>query len=283
MIYLTGDTHRDFSRIFKFCENHETSKDDLMIILGDAGINYHGGATDQAWKRRLSELPITFMCVRGNHEMRPTWEMGYRNKCINAREYAGNYMVQPEFPSLLFAEDGEYYWLYDWKALVIGGAYSVDKEFRAEWHPSWDVVNGYRPWPAEWDAKGDEWQERHYHLAARGAWWFPDEQLDYCERDSIMEELKRRMSEGDDAHMPDLVLSHTVPYRHVPREKFIPGVDQSKVDNTMEYWLNDIQIEVGESTPWYAGHWHTDKIDGPVRFIYEDIIELPRRSDVNGR
>ena len=40
MIYITGDTHRDFGRIFDFCEENGTTKDDVLIILGDAGINY---------------------------------------------------------------------------------------------------------------------------------------------------------------------------------------------------------------------------------------------------
>ena len=36
MIYITGDTHRDFSRLFKLKQN----KDNMLIVLGDAGINY---------------------------------------------------------------------------------------------------------------------------------------------------------------------------------------------------------------------------------------------------
>jgi 3-oxoacid CoA-transferase subunit A len=41
MIFLTGDTHRDFYRIFEFCEENELKEDDILIILGDAGINYY--------------------------------------------------------------------------------------------------------------------------------------------------------------------------------------------------------------------------------------------------
>ena len=36
MIYITGDTHRDFSRI----HNLNINSDDMLIILGDSGINY---------------------------------------------------------------------------------------------------------------------------------------------------------------------------------------------------------------------------------------------------
>ena len=40
MVYITGDTHRDFDRFYRFCEIMDTTKKDIMIILGDAGINY---------------------------------------------------------------------------------------------------------------------------------------------------------------------------------------------------------------------------------------------------
>ena len=35
MLYITGDTHRDFSRLYSL----EASSDDILIILGDSGIN----------------------------------------------------------------------------------------------------------------------------------------------------------------------------------------------------------------------------------------------------
>ena len=69
--YITGDTHRDFDRIEEFCEENGTTVDDVMIILGDAGINYYCGGTDRDVKARLSRLNITLFCVHGNHEERP--------------------------------------------------------------------------------------------------------------------------------------------------------------------------------------------------------------------
>lgn len=41
-IYLTGDTHGRFERIECFCKDNDTTPDDLLIILGDAGINILG-------------------------------------------------------------------------------------------------------------------------------------------------------------------------------------------------------------------------------------------------
>ena len=71
MIYITGDTHGDFSRIERFCEKFQPSRDDIMIILGDAGFNYYGGKRDQRVKERMSEMPITVFSIHGNHEIRP--------------------------------------------------------------------------------------------------------------------------------------------------------------------------------------------------------------------
>lgn len=66
--YVTGDTHADFNRIFEFFDFYETTKDDILIILGDAGINYFLDDTDYQLKKELSELQITLFCVHGNHE-----------------------------------------------------------------------------------------------------------------------------------------------------------------------------------------------------------------------
>lgn len=65
MIYITGDTHVDFRRIFDFCVKFETFVDDIMIILGDVGINFSGGFKDQAKKDYIATLPITLFCIHG--------------------------------------------------------------------------------------------------------------------------------------------------------------------------------------------------------------------------
>lgn len=68
MFYLTGDTHGDFSRIEEFCEEYETTVDDVLIILGDAGINFSLNINDDCRKMFISELPITLFCIYDNHE-----------------------------------------------------------------------------------------------------------------------------------------------------------------------------------------------------------------------
>jgi len=75
MIFLTGDTHGrivgGFDRIEKLCVTHGTTADDVIVVWGDAGVNFNGGLIDRKKKPYLSELPITLLCIHGNHEMRP--------------------------------------------------------------------------------------------------------------------------------------------------------------------------------------------------------------------
>lgn len=69
MIYITGDTHGDFRNVERFCKKMQTSKDDVLIILGDAGINYYGPEQDERKKKYLESLPITIFAIYGNHEI----------------------------------------------------------------------------------------------------------------------------------------------------------------------------------------------------------------------
>ena len=46
MTYITGDTHGDFRRIKEFCRLADTTAEDVIVILGDAGINYYGNESD---------------------------------------------------------------------------------------------------------------------------------------------------------------------------------------------------------------------------------------------
>ena len=137
MIILTGDTHGEFGRIEEFCEVYDTTTEDIMVILGDAGINYWLDERDEALKERLSALPLTIFCIHGNHEERPEEVPGY----TLAAWRGGQVWVQADYPNLLFAQDGEVYNLGGRQVLVIGGAYSVDKPYR--------LANGMPWFPTE--------------------------------------------------------------------------------------------------------------------------------------
>ena len=137
MIYVTGDTHGKFQRITDFCEHEKTSCEDIMIILGDAGINYNGWVLDREKKELLKTLPITLFCIHRNHEQRPDTIDSYAEK----RWHGGIVYWEEDYPNLLFAKDGEIFDLDGKQTIVIGGAYSIDKMIR--------VIYGYGWWADE--------------------------------------------------------------------------------------------------------------------------------------
>ena len=231
MIYITGDTHRDFTRILFLTYQNKTTINDIIIILGDAGINFYDKATDDTLKKQLSQEPITFFCIHGNHEKRPQTINTYKEKQFKG----GTVYYEEAYPNLLFAKDGEIYNFNNKKVLVIGGAYSVDKEYRQ----------------------------------TLGYGWWEDEQPSQEIKDRILETIKNNNNKVD------IVLSHTCPYKYLPYEVFIPGIDQSTVDQSTEKFLDDIENTLNYKK-WYCGHYHTEKLVDKLEFLFESVKEFDK-------
>ncbi len=203
-VILTGDTHGDFDRIEEYCEEYDTTPDDVMVILGDAGVNYFLDERDVEKKERLTRLPITLFCVHGNHEERPEELDGY----VEMTWHGGVVLYEPDYANLLFAQDGAAYDFDGKKAVVIGGAYSVDKFYRI----------------------------------ANGVPWFPSEQPDEAVKARVEARLERL------GWQVDYVFSHTAPFAYVPRHAFLPTVDQNTVDHSTEEWLDTIERRLDYDT-----------------------------------
>lgn len=228
-IYITGDTHRDFEKIQEFCEFAQTTTDDIMVILGDAGINYYLDETDINLKNELSEYPITFFCIHGNHEERPFEIDTYEE----IEWHGGMAYAEPEYPNLIFAKDGEIYDFDGKKAMAIGGAYSIDKG----------------------------------HRLHNGMQWFETEQPD----DTIMSFVENQLDKLK--WKIDYIFSHTAPLKYVPTDVFIPGLNQENVDKTTEKWLDKIEDKL-DYKHWFLGYYHTDRYEGRVSIMFEEIEEL---------
>ena len=57
MVYYTGDTHGDFSRIQHAIHADMLKPDSTIVILGDAGLNYYGNQNgDSRRKRELNKM-----------------------------------------------------------------------------------------------------------------------------------------------------------------------------------------------------------------------------------
>lgn len=199
--FITGDCHGNFRRIKIFCNVHPyISREDTMILLGDVGLNYHLNSIDKDNKKLLSKLPLTFLCVHGNHEERPFNIESYQEK-----EWRGGIVYyEPEFPYILFAKDGEIYDFNGKKAVAIGGAYSVDMEFRIR----------------------------------AGLPWFENEQPSKEIKNYVETRLEEERWEVD------YVFSHTCPFKYEPTELFADFVEQEEVDKSTEIWMDEIESKL---------------------------------------
>lgn len=228
MIYITGDKHADFRNVFYFCYEKNTSLDDVLIVLGDSGINYFANEKDNVLKDSLKEhYSITFFCIHGNHEERPEKIKTYKTKIF----YDGIVYYEEDYPNILFAKDGEIYNFNNKKVLVIGGAYSVDKSYRLQ----------------------------------RGYNWYESEQPNEKIKNKVRKVLNDRNNKID------IILSHTCPYKYLPKEMFLEGIDQSTVDNSTELFLDEIE-KTTNYKKWFCGHYHTNKKIDKIVFMF-DVIE----------
>lgn len=224
--YLLGDIHGDAAPIEYFyfqnkdrlrldaCDNH-------IILLGDVGCNYSiTGERDTNFKKQLSELPFTYICLRGNHEARAEdVSMQYPDRWGKAEKYGGTVWVEKEFPRIEYLLDGpSVYEFAGYQTLSVPGAYSVDKFIR--------LRCGYR--------------------------WFEKEQLSEEEMQEGRELVKK-------VQAVDLVISHTCPVVYEPRDLFLSSIKQSAVDKTMELYLQEIE-ETLSYKRWAWGHFHADRL-----------------------
>ena len=193
MIYITGDTHREFYRLHDI----EKNKNNMLIILGDVGINYYLDERDEILKERLNSYNIKLFCVLGNHDERPQNKSTYKEVDM----FDGSVFIEEEYPNLIFAKNGELYDIDNKKVLVIGGAYSVDKNYR--------IIYG-NP-------------------------WFKDEQLSKEEMDNILNKYRGQHIDIVLSHTcplkyePTEVFIKDIDQYHVDKsmEKFLDKIEQS--------------------------------------------------------
>lgn len=271
MVYITGDTHGNDRDVKYRCEKYGIKPGDTLIIVGDVGANFYMSPRDRGFKGRVNKLGITVFCVHGNHEARPETFATYKTKEWNG----GIVYYEEEYPNLIFAKDGEIYDIDGKSVMVCGGAYSVDKyyrAFRASMYAPYKFTseiiylieklasNGNLS--ADAKKKVDEYIDG---LPSDILYWWKDEQPSDAIKNRCEEALNAR------GWKIDVILTHTSPERFEPVEVFLPGLNQDNVDKTTEKWFNEIE-EKTDYKKWYAGHYHTNKkVNDKFQFLYEEV------------
>ena len=227
-IYMTADIHGDFRPIRDFIKKIDNikklTKNDVIILLGDSGLQFFFNHRDRKLKQKLNSYEITLFLIRGNHEERPSICMNKNPNVWHMEELWGNQVyVENDYPYIKYALDIPAKYEIPTaqndpiKTLVLPGAYSVDKYVRL----------------------ANNWS------------WFPQEQ---CNKEEMAAGIALAQSDSY-----DLVLSHTCPIIYEPTDLFLSVVDQSTVDKTTEQWLGGIEYSMDYKL-WAFGHFHALRV-----------------------
>ena len=223
-IWIMGDIHGDWMPIRNFYVKHKGElsphyEDNLLILLGDVGANYFLNKRDNEFKNKMDKYPFTYFCIRGNHEERAS---------VLAAKYPSDWHQEKWFDNLVWVEDRHPKILY---ALDEGGEYNINGKSILVIPGAYSVDKDYR--------LANHWS------------WFPGEQLTVEEQDALLAKLKPHY---------DYILSHTcpLPWQFYIQDLFLSAVDQSKVDETTEQFL-ELVADNTKWDHWYFGHYHDDR------------------------
>lgn len=130
MVYVTGDTHGDFSR-FTSPAARRLRRGDTLIVLGDFGFLWDGSRKEKRVLKKMSRLKYSVLFLDGPHE----------NYDI-LREYPvtewNGGRVQVIEKNIIHLLRGEVYTIESKKFFVFGGGESRDYDFREDADTWWE-------------------------------------------------------------------------------------------------------------------------------------------------
>ena len=149
MIYITGDTHGEFSKLSNTNWPVSTylTRDDYIIVTGDFGLIFNPVQTKDEiwWTKWIGAKPWTLLYVDGNHDNHPKL-----NQLPREEKFGG--IVGKVSDNIYHLRRGEIYEIEGKKILAFGGATSIDKAYRTDGVSWWaeevpnyaDTDNCYR-------------------------------------------------------------------------------------------------------------------------------------------
>lgn len=246
MIYITGDTHADFSRflIDKFPIQKEMTKDDYVIICGDFGGIWtfeKENIQEKYWLDYLNEKNFTTLFVDGNHE---NFTRLYN---YPVEEWHGG-KVHKIRNSVLHLMRGEIFDINNKKFFTFGGARSHDIQD--------GILN------IDEEEKIYEYRKRGTYFRIRDySWW----DLELPKNEEMQNGIKN-LERVD--YKVDYIFSHCCP---TSIQILLNPI--YKKDILTDY-LQQIS-EKCEFKKWYFGHYHENKqLNSQFTCLYKDIVPL---------
>ena len=122
MVYVTGDTHGDFSR-FQSSALKRATEEDVLIICGDFGFFWDDSKNEQKLRRKITELKYTVAFVDGCHE---NFDMLEQYPITEWNDGKARVIA----PNLVHLLRGQIYTICGKTFFTFGGGHSQDFEYR---------------------------------------------------------------------------------------------------------------------------------------------------------
>lgn len=246
MIYVTGDTHGDFSRfsLDAFPEQNAMTTNDYMIICGDFGGIWCGDERDDEALDALEHLPFTVLFVSGNHENFDAL-VSYP-----VEEWNGG-KVQFIRSNVIHLMRGQVFDIGGNTFFTMGGA------------ASHDIANGILE-PDAPDFEKQYWKMRHLGRMFRinhYSWWKEE-----MPSDIEYEEARQNLDAYD--WSVDYIITHCAPNSVI--DILSPGFyDHDRLTDFLEMLLQKTEYK-----HWFFGHYHDNQQIGQHTLLYEKIVQI---------
>lgn len=246
MIYITGDTHADFSRFEeeKFPIQSDMTKNDYVIICGDFGgvWNYIVESIyEKHWLDWLNNKNFTTLFVDGNHE---NFERLYR---YPVEEWHGG-KVHKIRDSVIHLMRGEIYDIDNKKFFAFGGARSHDIQDGILNIDEYEKIYEYRK-------RGAYFRIRDY------SWW----DLELPTEEEMQNGIKNLEKVN---YKVDYIISHCC---HTSIQTLL---NPSYKKDILTDYLQEVS-EKCEFKKWYFGHYHDYRqVNSQFTLLYENIVPL---------
>ena len=246
-IFITGDTHRSFQRLFNFqnFDQNDLTRDDYLIICGDFGGIWDGGGGDKKVIESLGRLKYTILFVDGNHS---NFNALYK---YPVEEWHGGY-VHRISDNILHLCRGQVFDIDGKKFFTFGGA------------ASHDISDGILD-PDDPDFRKKYIKLYHNPMAMfriLGVSWWPEEMPNNKEYNIGISNLEKV------DYKVDYIISHCPPSSALAYF----GNGTYKTDELSDY-LEKIFQKV-QPKAFYCGHIHIDENYDKIHVLYYDIQEI---------
>ena len=248
-VYMTGDTHGDFSRFQADAFRQSVQQDDYVIICGDFGGVWDGGAEEARQLDWLNQQPFFTLFVSGNHE-------NFDLLSAYPKEQWHGGSVQRIRPRVLHLLRGQAFDLCGKKFFTMGGASSRLLRILQPNDPLLRIKGGWFSF-----RKAQYWIE---HVN-----WFRQEVPDEEEYRTARETLER-------CHWSvDYIVTHCAP---TSIQNLLDLREAQAMGSYLPNKLTDFLDEIASRCTfqyWFLGHYHGDAaVKDKFLILYDHILKL---------